>query len=866
MRVDDHILCTGASYLGLSLRAASLLSVMWPVCALASPPSQAFGMEAPRDVTPPITKLAQVEGDEEVLDVGAPALDEEFYPLDVPVTVNDAVVGDITVEATLSGFARLDPDRLIELLGDRLGPDRLATLQELSGEKILLERLQSSGLVVVYDPSSLTLKITLPLEGVQGVSISQRNLASIDFENVQQPANFSAGVSVIAQPRFVHSSPSERAGWGPFAADMRGFVSVGGFENVALVFEGDFVEGRESEFQRSEITLIKDDFDDAIRYWAGDIRPSITAFQSSVNLLGLGVERNYGTIQPFRNLRPGGRTSFVLDRPARVTFEVNGIVVQTTDLQPGEFDIQDFPLITGSNEVRILVDDEFGLREVGSYSTYVDTSLLGEGLTIFGLNAGVRRENGRDGFGFNYDDDPIAMGFIETGISDNLTLGAQGEVTSDGAYLGGRAVQAIGESVLGFEVGTSGFKNSDPGVAAAATWTFRPADTTFGRWSLQQASVAVEHQTESFQTLGNNFIPRGEITMVAAQASANRGALSASIGSAWVQTAENEITTANASLRFPLDFASASIGYQYRNSRDRNGGDSEDDHRLLLTLSRNFGAAGTVRFRGATNPDFGELEWRRLSSRSVGEWSGRAAYRVGEDFDELGVDASWITPFAEFDLRHTTQAGSGFGAVDTSVSDMRIGVGAGFADGDFAIGRPIGNGFVIASPHESLDGKTVTTAVGVDRVSAKSSAMTLGDDLLIPLLGSYREQAHRIEVEDLPLGYDLGSGEIAVFPSQYSGYKVTIGSEPGIMVIGKFLDAAGEPMSLAAGALVPEGGGEGITFFTNRTGRFVAEKTKPGTYQIILKPDDRVVGTIDVIEGEEGILRVGNITLKENGS
>ena len=648
----------------------------------------------------------------------------------------------------------------------------------------------------------------------------------------------------------------------------RGFVSVGGFKNVALLYELDFDEERDTQLQRRDLTLLHDDFERAIRYTAGDIRPSITAFQTSVDLLGVGVERNYGQIQPFRNLRPGGRTRFELERSARVTFEVNGRVVQTLDLEPGAFDISDFPLVTGFNDVRVLVDDEFGQREVGNYSTYVDTALLGSGVTLYGANVGVRRDRTQDGFGYGYGKKPLALGFYETGLTDKTTLGAQLEVSEDGGYIGGRALQAIGESVLGVEVGLSDFAESDDndggsGTAIAATWTWRPEDVGVAGWELNRARIAAEHVSDGFQSLGNNGRARPEQLNLAAQASFNRGSVGFGIAGGYGESGGAEIYSTDATLRFPVRKlgANLSLGYQYQ---DRRRDDNrETDHRVLLTVSRNFGQAGTVRFRGATNPDLGELEWRRNSSRSIGTWGARAAYRVGEEGDELGLDANWVTPFAEFDARHKTQAGSGFGSVDSSVTDFRIGIGAGFADGALAFGRPVADGFAIATPHSSLNGHVIQTRAGRDRVSAASSPLTLGPNLLIPLTGSYREQIHDIDVEDLPIGYDIGAGRLEMFPSVNSGYRVEVGSEPGVMVIGKLFSGEEAPLALISGRLEQEGA-EPIAFFTNRTGRFVAENTRPGTYDIIIDTDESLRATLEVTEGEDGVMRAGNITLEDS--
>lgn len=54
------------------------------------------------------------------------------------------------------------------------------------------------------------------------------------------------------------------------------------------------------------------------------------------------------------------------------------------------------------------------------------------------------------------------------------------------------------------------------------------------------------------------------------------------------------------------------------------------------------------------------------------------------------------------------------------------------------------------------------------------------------------------------------------------------------------------------------------TIFTNRTGRFVAEKMRFGKYQIIFGDKDEWVAELEVEEGDEpGLVMVGDIVLKE---
>ena len=457
---------------------AVLLGVFCPPPAHAQADALAQSLaDSPEPVTAPAPSAKPVET------IQPAAAQEDFFPLEIPVLINGANAGDISAEATLSGYAKVSAARLLELLTEVISAEQAEFLTSFGDQNVLLETLRAGGISAVYDPSELTLKVNMFKGGARAVSLSGRTIENINMENMEAAASLSAGMSLTARPRYIHNTQTGNTGLAPLAADMRGFVSVGGFNNTSLSYEADYLEGRESQVKRGDVTLTHDNFENAMRYQAGDIRPTISGYQNSIDMMGISVERNYNAIQPFRNLTPGGRTRFTLERPARVSYEVNGVVLGGRMLQPGDYDIRDFPLVTGANDVRIIVDDEFGTREVGAYSTFVDSDLLASGTLLFGANIGVRSKRSATDFDPDYGEDIIATGFVEKGISDRWTLGAQAEYSNGEGFVGGRAVTGFGDNVIALEVGLSSFDNSDMGTAATLRYANRPHRDSNGSYN-----------------------------------------------------------------------------------------------------------------------------------------------------------------------------------------------------------------------------------------------------------------------------------------------------------------------------------------------------------------------------------------------
>jgi len=105
-----------------------------------------------------------------------------------------------------------------------------------------------------------------------------------------------------------------------------------------------------------------------------------------------------------------------------------------------------------------------------------------------------------------------------------------------------------------------------------------------------------------------------------------------------------------------------------------------------------------------------------------------------------------------------------------------------------------------------------------------------------------------------------------LFPGFLAGYRFQIGSDAANTVIGNVTWPDNTPLSLKSGKLIPQSGGDSIVVFTNRTGRFVAEKARFGIYEMVFTRDgERFSTTITIEESDEpGLVQVGAVTLEKN--
>ena len=138
-------------------------------------------------------------------------------------------------------------------------------------------------------------------------------------------------------------------------------------------------------------------------------------------MLGLTVARNFD-LQPYRVSEPPGRTSFFLNSPSRVDIYVNDRKVQTLQLNSDPYDMNDFPVVNGSNNVKLVITDAAGRVEIRNVDIVSDANLLDAGLHKFAYNVGVISTTVNRARQYD-SNQPVLSAFHRYGVSDSFTLG-----------------------------------------------------------------------------------------------------------------------------------------------------------------------------------------------------------------------------------------------------------------------------------------------------------------------------------------------------------------------------------------------------------------------------------------------------------
>lgn len=791
---------------------------------------------------------------------GQRAKPQRVRQLDLPVKLEGREIG--LVPARLSGNPKdtqVDMAALAALLADRAQEEPVAALRALAGQDGFgrVADVPADGLAVAYEAADLSIAVSIPppLRRVVRLDVTGRSDAARGML-VLPPATFSAYVNMRAAVDFL-ASPD------PGRADGRGPLSVV-FEPAAnwrgWVFEGEayYRENGLSRWSRGPLRIVRDLPDRAIRVQAGDVFYPVLGSQTGRPLGGLSVARNF-SLQPYRSVQPAGQRDFVLEAPSLVEVFVNGRPTRSYRLDPGPYNISNFPGASGTNDIQIRITDAFGRTQAIEFPFFFDSQLLAAGVQEFAYTAGYPYTT--DTRGVSYVRERLSFsGFHRVGVTDALTLGAGLQADKDQQILSGEALLATPFGTFGIDPQVSVGPDA---TGYALTLRYRDYRSGEALWRQRTVTGQVTWRDNAFASFG---------TLRAGNP-----------------------TSLDASLRISqplLDGLTATLGARWRETRDP---DRVDGYAVDFTLRRRIGRNGSVDLTlSHDRDDFGEVETgayfsvrysfddaqynagfsidtvareRRLDLRyqspyASDQWSLAVDATNAAGGDRLQGSAGYVHQRFLANVRHdAVERALGGGRALEHRTQASVATALAFADGHVGVTRPISNSFAIVVPHPRIADKPI----GVDPINDRYTASSgwLGPAVL-PNIAQYLIRPLQIDVLEVPPTYDVGEDRPAVQPGYRTGTVVPIGTDATASLDGVMRGPDGEPVSLHSGVLEPVGAADGrapVQFFTNRRGRFRVESVRPGDWTLRVYGIDAPPVPISVPREAEGVLKIGEIHL-----
>lgn len=780
---------------------------------------------------------------------------ERHIQLNIALLINGSPSGEVTVDTTTSGNASVDFKGLMAALRPIVTQATADDLTRRAAGRALvpLGDLTSPALPIVFDMATLQLRVDLPINakatGTISIAGERTNPAQIT-----PPEDFSTGVTFSINDRINQVRNFGDLDRDPLTVAARGFVNWGGIDGVNLAFQTGY---REGEYPvRQMTTLFHDDVTHAIRYSLGDITPqSFGAYSAPVGMIGIGAERLYQEIQPYRNLRPSGRGGLTIERPSHVDILVNGALYRTIDLAPGNYNLRDFPFLDGLNDVQLVVRDDTGREETINLSFFSDVDLLQPGLSVFSANFGFEQNRFGEFEETGYRRTPSFSGFYQRGITDRLTLGAGAQWDRHNGLISGEAVVATSLGVFGLQA-AGDFNSVDPAQwAALASWRLSSSTQSGAQRSFD---LDIEYESAFFSPMTPIGTDRNRYSLdITARVQTPLwhdayGTLGGTYGMG--RRGYRDEVTASVGVTQRIGRLNLSANYVYTKDAPRS------DHRVMLSISLPFSSNQYARTAYDSDLNRVSADYDLIGLEGLNQTSAQVSLARDDTGQTAQVDVTHYGNRFQASLDHSYQHVDG---QTSEYTDLGAAFGIGYAGGKVALGRDADRGFTIVAAHPTLRDAQITA---YDNYTLGASARTGAfGPALVPTQRGYQPDAIKVTVDKLPPGYDIGAGRIDILPGAASGYVFEVGSAASNTVIGHIVAADGKPAVYVAGTLQPISGKDAkpVPFFTNRTGRMVAQKVAPGRYRVMLNGASAPLGEITVPTNPKGPVDIGMLRMKQ---
>jgi len=747
------------------------------------------------------------------------------------------------------GAFRVDIEALIQAVEAVATEQTLVALRAVAAESQLVrpDTVSELGIHLSYEPATLRLTIAMDPE-----LRSRTNIAIKDTRNNQTPqaADFSLYTNFSGNGNFSHSSTGRPGGWRSVNVQLETVAQLHGW---VLESEAFYQSTSANRWRRGGVRLIHDNVDRGTRLVVGDQLWPGQPLMGGHQLAGVSLFKNFD-IQPYTVTHPSGYQEFYLDNPSTVEIYVNESLTRTLRLDPGAYSVDDFPLAQGSNDFRMRIIDSFGQESVFATDIYSASTLLAQSVTEFALSAGLRSSYlmGK----LDYDiEDPLLAGLYRRGLSDTLTLGFAGSMSTKSVLMNGQAVLATKIGNFTINVGASNDDRNNPGVAAQ-----------FGYRAYQKLRSGLGERSWDFSTLhlSSNYID--------AMAGPNNIA-----PSRWsLRVAQPLTTRSNVSLSTSFQRRAGSKGtynvalsYSYRLRSGLNlrfsaysypTETSTTDNAVSLSYSYPFGG-GKQNLQGDydSRNNRRSTNWSHSPPNSDLGPSGSLGYR--EDRDNRFLNGLLALNGSRFEasVNHYYSDDLSQDSPAAQTTAVNFSTAIALAGGRVALTRQIADSFAIAIPHENY----ANFDIGLrHRNSDLESVSGLLGAAISSRLTSYETHQLEVNVDKLPLGYDLRNTNPAVTPRYRSGVIITVGNAASIILRGRLLSEDGNAHQLQSGMLkfLGDEDSAAIRFFSNRNGKFTVSGLQPGTYEISLQSSGSST-QIQVPADAKGVLSLGDIPL-----
>jgi outer membrane usher protein len=776
------------------------------------------------------------------------------WEIDLPVRENNILTQELSVLTDGRVIKGVFAYSLLESYGNRFTPEFQEWVAS-HGPLIQSNVLAEKGLLVTLDAQNLELQVTPTLNIISEQAISIGNESSSSPYSVSTSWSWQNNFNITAE----YSSESDSTASG---LELNSGFNIGGYQGLNGIFRG-YVDHSDdqTEFSRGSSYLFVERPEDPYRYSLGDVDTYSNGHLSVTPVGGLRIERDFEGLQPERQIKNSGSQYVELVESANVDIYVNGFRTQTLRLNPGRYDLENLPLNDGQNEVRLEINYASGETEIITYSQFYNARLLLAGLSDFGISAGLVSSTESDSI--KYTDDVIVSAFYEYGVSDTLTLGANGLYNEHGYQVGVMALKGLSFGNAGLRASHVTYPTTTNNVNKTVDLGYvYSLDFSTSIWGASELSGNnLRFSLEKMQDFTSS--PWRDEDLYTKEGGR--------MDYQWTVTSSLDLTYYS-SLFWVTDANSADrrenthnlrANWREKNWRITVGGEYVDDYnysedwRSFINVEYYFNLPSTrKRFSARYNGQNDKLsaKYEKSSDDYIGS-IGRSV-EVTRSNHLITVDGN--VDYTANHWRSDLYVG-GIETEEDTVEWKAKGTLANtfiIADGVTAWGRTPLGGVAIVDVHPSLTDTDIN--INQNYYGETQSIAKYGNNSAVELYRSHQDNQITFNAPNAPIGYDIGSGVETYKPGTMTTHILKVGSDASRTVIGELQLPDQSAVSYIRGRVIDEQGEE-HSFFTNKGGRFVIEGIAYGLYHIQI---DGHYGEFSLLEEDDMLTYLPPIILR----
>ncbi len=644
---------------------------------------------------------------------------------------------------------------------------------------VVLEDL--AGISYVYDPLAQTIDFAIPIHRLRPVITS----AAYKYElSPETDTSFGLALNYDLFGQYQASGP------GPdglqqlsLTADARLFSKFGTLSHSGYVVDS---RAGNSNYTRLSTTFESNFPGKAVSLRIGDTISATPTWGRPIRMGGIQIKRDFSLrsdiiTEPLLSF--GG----IANAPTTVDVFIENNRVYSGSTGVGPYVFEDIPIITGSGDAVIYVQDINGQTVRKEVSFFQSSNLLKKGVLDYSLELGKARVlYGRPDS--DYGDRLLYSGSMRYGLTDRITTEAHFEGADNLKLFGlGVAFVVANRAELSFSASASRYKNLSGQLFYGSFRTY------FGNNKIEASTLRADSDfadlalvaAEDYHTSIGSILPNNEYPV-------SRDIISAS---------------------FPLRKRRASLGISYLRSKRGSARDEIasvsytqgmqwNNGTLSLSASRDFedntsriGLFMSIPIGKKRSSQFGtEVGHNGKVTQSI-----YVAQALGDAIGDTGFDAQIKYQQDRLDIRGAVKKRTRVGRAEIEV--QRFGDSA-LVNGRFA-GSLIWSGGTVVAGNQVRDAFAVVKA-GVPGASIyldnrEAARANRFGNAVVSGLSSYRPNRVALNVEELPLNVVPEATAAEVAPARNSGVVVDFGTtQTARNALVSLVDARGTPLEMGA--------------------------------------------------------------------